>query len=241
QQIHTIVRWEDIKTAQWVNVKENAGNPELNITGASTGLDLVVFYMQYYTYNAESMLILFWATELAWSIFQIRSQRARRLHGSLIAKGVAIVLPAIQQVLLRQPVFHRNTAGYMVLADFIMIACFGLGAMLLFAILCKYIHARIALVSWKVPYGQRSGGTNDNSAARLQPSAPQMPQQPKKSIYDMWLLLRFTIGFIALGLFELVVINFQLRAAATNTEANIPPEPDLSAGRAIGDFTLFVP
>jgi hypothetical protein len=97
------------------------------------------------------------------------------------------------------------------------------------------------LVSWKVPYGQRSGGTNDNSAARLQPSLPQMPQQPKKSIYDRWLLLRFTIGFIALGLFELVVINFQLRAAATNTEANIPPEPDLSAGRAIGDFTLFVP
>jgi hypothetical protein len=119
QQIHTIVRWEDIKTAQWVNVNENVGNPELNITGASTGLDLVVFYIQYYTYNAESMLILFWASELAWSIFQIRSSRARRLHGSLIAKGFAIILPAVQQILLRQPVFHKSTAGYMVLADFI--------------------------------------------------------------------------------------------------------------------------
>jgi hypothetical protein len=119
QQIHTIVRWEDIKTAQWVNVKENVGNPELNITGASTGLDLVMFYIQYYTYNAESMLILFWASELAWSIFQIQKSTMKRLHGSIIAKGFAIVLPAIQQVLLRQPVFHKSTAGYMVLADFI--------------------------------------------------------------------------------------------------------------------------
>jgi hypothetical protein len=122
-----------------------------------------------------------------------------------------------------------------------VIACFGLGAILLLAILCKYINARIALVTWNVPYGQRSGGTNDNSAARLQPQGRHMPQQPKKSIYDRWLLLRFTIGFVALGLFELVVINFQLRAAATNTKENIPPSADLSAGRAIGDFTLFIP
>lgn len=241
QQIHTIARWNDIKTAQWENVKKNVGDPELNITGASTGLDLVVFYVQYYTYNAESMLILFWATELAWSIFQIRSTRANRLHGSLIAKGLALILPAVQQVLLRQPAFHKSTTGYMVLASFIMITCFGLGAMLLLAILVKYIHARIALVTWKVPYGLPSGGTNDHSAARLYPNSPQAPKQPKKSIYDRWLLLRFTIGFVALGLFELVIINFQLRAAAVNTEANIPPFADLSAERAISDFILFVP
>jgi len=60
QQTHTIVRWNDIKTEQWQNVMNNVGNPELNITGASTGLDLVVFYIQYYTYNVESLLVLFW-------------------------------------------------------------------------------------------------------------------------------------------------------------------------------------
>lgn len=60
QQIHTVVRWNDIKTDQWQNVIDNVGNPELNITGASTGLDLVVFYIQYYTYNVESLLVLFW-------------------------------------------------------------------------------------------------------------------------------------------------------------------------------------
>lgn len=43
------------------------------------------------------------------------------------------------------------------------------------------------------------------------------------------------------SLFQIVVVNFQLRAAGTNNRANVPPEPDLSAGRARGDFTLFAP
>jgi hypothetical protein len=46
QQIHTIVRWRDIKTEQYANLVANVGNPELNITGGSTGLDLVLFYIR---------------------------------------------------------------------------------------------------------------------------------------------------------------------------------------------------
>lgn len=46
QQIHTIVLWRDIKTSQHENIVANVGNPELNITGASTGLDLVLFYIR---------------------------------------------------------------------------------------------------------------------------------------------------------------------------------------------------
>jgi hypothetical protein len=43
------------------------------------------------------------------------------------------------------------------------------------------------------------------------------------------------------SLFQIVVITFQLRAASTNDRANIPREPDLSVGRARGDFGLFAP
>lgn len=38
-----------------------------------------------------------------------------------------------------------------------------------------------------------------------------------------------------------MIIVFQLRAANTNDAENIPPEPDLGAERAKGDFALFVP
>lgn len=46
QQIHTIHRWRDIKTTQHRYLVENLGNPELNITGASVGMDLVLFYIR---------------------------------------------------------------------------------------------------------------------------------------------------------------------------------------------------
>ena len=46
QQINTIINWNDIKTAQWQNVKDNVGSAELNITGASLGADLVLFYIR---------------------------------------------------------------------------------------------------------------------------------------------------------------------------------------------------
>jgi hypothetical protein len=46
QQIHTIIRWRDIKLEQYDNLVKHVGNPELNIAGASTGLDLVLFYIR---------------------------------------------------------------------------------------------------------------------------------------------------------------------------------------------------
>jgi hypothetical protein len=43
------------------------------------------------------------------------------------------------------------------------------------------------------------------------------------------------------SIFQLVVINYQIRAAGNNRPDTVPPEPDLSIDRAKGDFTLFAP
>ncbi|EAA33395.2 hypothetical protein GE21DRAFT_6482 [Neurospora crassa] len=242
QQIHTIAYWNDVKTSQYENVVANAGRPELNVTGASTGFDLVLFYIQYYSYNVDAMLVVFWSVELANSILQLRNSRLNRLRGSLWAKASAIILPIIQVCLLRTNVVQGSVFGFMVLADFIMVISFGIGSLLLFAILIKYIHSRAALVSWKVRYGQNSSKTtNPYSGSGNVPSGHRPSALPRRNIYDSWLAVRFTVAFVALGLFELVVIFFQLRAANTNTKANIPPHPDLSAARARGDFALFCP
>ncbi|KAK4125499.1 hypothetical protein N657DRAFT_268457 [Parathielavia appendiculata] len=236
QQIHTIVRWREIKIEQYEKLVATVGYPELNIAGLSSGLDLGLFYIQYYCYNVESLLVFFWAVELANSIFQLRIFKVYRFHASLIAKATAAVLPAVQILLLRFSSVNHSTVGVMVLADAIMIGCFALGSILLLAILGRYVHSRITLASFKVRYGRStSGGTNGTR------SGTGNARPKRKSIYDKWLVLRFTVAFIALSLFQLVVINFQLRAAATNNPANVPPEPDLSAGRAKGDFALFAP
>jgi hypothetical protein len=46
QQIHTMIRWRDIKIAQHQHVLDNLGNAELIIAGQSQGLDLVLFYLR---------------------------------------------------------------------------------------------------------------------------------------------------------------------------------------------------
>lgn len=46
QQIHTIVRWRDIKLEQYANAVANVGKPELAVAGFSTGADLALFYIR---------------------------------------------------------------------------------------------------------------------------------------------------------------------------------------------------
>jgi hypothetical protein len=60
QQIHTMVAWNDVKTGQYQYLKDKAGNAEIAIAGASQGLDLVLFYIQFYTYNVDAMIVLLW-------------------------------------------------------------------------------------------------------------------------------------------------------------------------------------
>ncbi|KAJ4294797.1 hypothetical protein N0V88_005031 [Collariella sp. IMI 366227] len=200
QQIHTIVRWRDIKIEQHKNIVAHVGNPELNITGASTGLDLVLFYIQYYAYNVESMLVLFWAIELTNSIFQLRITKIYRFHASIYAKICATLFPAAQMVLLRFSGVERSTIGFMALADAIMIGSFAAGSLMLFAILARYIHSRITLASWNVNYRQshtnnNTGGPNGTNGSRY---ASGLLRPARQTIYDRWLVLRFSVAFAAL-------------------------------------------
>lgn len=84
----------------------------------------------------------------------------------------------------------------------IVIISFGIGSLLLFAILIKYIHSRAALVSWKVRYGQNSSSgktSNPYSGSGNVPSGHHRPALPRRNIYDSWLAVRFTVAFVALG------------------------------------------
>lgn len=71
--------------------------------------------------------------------------------------------------------------------------------MVLFAILARYFHSRITLASWDVRYGQFSGsGTNGTRSGTRSGAPAAAPPPRRKLIYDNWLVLRFTVAFIAL-------------------------------------------
>ena len=85
-----------------------------------------------------------------------------------------------------------------------MIGCFAAGALLLVGILARYLHSRMTLASWNVPYGQgNSSGTNGTRSGTTATwhgtsGTNPRPVLPRRNIYDRWLVLRFSVAFAAL-------------------------------------------
>ncbi|GJC83803.1 hypothetical protein ColLi_06641 [Colletotrichum liriopes] len=60
QQVHDIITWRDMLREQFNNKILNPNNPEQAIANGSVGVDLALYYIQYYCYNVEAMFVMFW-------------------------------------------------------------------------------------------------------------------------------------------------------------------------------------
>lgn len=67
-------------------------------------------------------------------------------------------------------------------------------AVILFVILGRYVYTRQQFLSWDIQYGETSIESDSPADGAIAHSV-----QPGQSIYDRWLLIRFTVGFFALG------------------------------------------
>ncbi|KAK2614367.1 hypothetical protein N8I77_001203 [Diaporthe amygdali] len=245
QQLHTYLRWTSIKLDQFEYVSEHAGNPELSVAGASVGIDLSLFYIQYYCYNVESILVVSWCTELAYSIYHLKATGSATRYGSYIAKATAVILPIIQVSLMRTDVVQSSTIGFYFVANFIMGVSLALSTILLLAILARYVATRAA-VSWHVGYADRStvdganAATTQNTAGTFTSSTGGVPLQ-QKSIYDSWLVTRFTLAFAGLSAFQFVIIAQEVSFARDTGEASSGSVVNLSHQRAIIDVVTFLP
>ncbi|KAK1999337.1 hypothetical protein LX36DRAFT_484576 [Colletotrichum falcatum] len=237
QQIHTLVRWRDIKFDQFHHANANVGNPELAISHQSVGLDLVFFYIQLYCYNVESALIFFWAFALVQSIFQLEPARSLRRRVTFISKATAVLLPALLVGSLRLETVQKQTATFLLLADSFMGFCLSGCGVLLFIILIKYIYTRRNLLSWNVQYGQLSNSSKSRNTLSLNSS----DWKRRRSIYDNWLVVRFSIGFVALAIYQFFSILFQVISSRQNSRDFLRESPDLSMDRLHQDLLLFIP
>ncbi|KAI1754667.1 hypothetical protein F4782DRAFT_454505 [Xylaria castorea] len=235
QQLHTIVAWEDVKTEQFYYVHKNLGSPELAIAGPSYGLDLVLFYIQYYCYNVEGFLTLFWAFALAFSIFNPsesnQHQRIRRRRG-IFSKVVAFLLPAVFISFLQLPAVRSSTPAFITLADFSLAASLSLGSILVVVILAKYIQTRRKLHRWTVRFPlPRDANDNGEDGQDLE----------SESIYDGWLIVRFAIALLFIEVFQILTILSEVAQINNNKKEALPADPDISATRAKVDFVEFIP
>ncbi|KAJ4387197.1 hypothetical protein N0V93_007786 [Gnomoniopsis smithogilvyi] len=242
QQLHTYLRWTSIKLAQYDYVRANLGNPELSVAGPSVGVDIVLFYIQFYCYNAEAILVVAWCTQLAYSVYQLQPTRSVSRYGSYTAKLTAVFLPAVQCILLRTDALQHSLVGFYFVANIIMGFSLAVGIVLLLAILAKYVSTR-AEVSWHVRYADRSSINeavgHDASLASFT-SASGAPLH-MKSIYDNWLVVRFTIAFAGLAAYQLVIIASEINFALGNDETASETTVNLHASHAITDIKSFLP
>ncbi|KAI1480704.1 hypothetical protein F4774DRAFT_424662 [Daldinia eschscholtzii] len=240
QQFHTFIWWRDVKVEQYAYAVTHLGSPEVAIAGPSVGLDLVLFYIQYYTYNVEAMLTLFWAIELTRTVFKfanLMTFRRIKHRTSQLAKAVALVLPGILLCLLRLNVVQSSHTGFLILANFNIMVSLSIGSILLIAILVKYIYTRHQLISWNARYlfsrrSQEVGGEILNVLDR---------GDGRQSIYDRWLVLRFSIAFVVLGVFQLITILLEISQLSNHTMEKLGESANLSKERATNDFLLFLP
>ncbi|EFQ27695.1 hypothetical protein CGRA01v4_02907 [Colletotrichum graminicola] len=237
QQIHTLLRWRDIKLDQFQHANANVGNPELAISHESVGIDLALFYIQLYCYNVESALIFFWAFSLAQSIFRLELASSLRKRATYIAKATAVLLPALLVGTLRLEAVQKQTVTFLLLADLFMGFCMSGCGLLLIIILAKYIYTRRNLMSWKVQYGQQS-----NKSASSNPLVFSGPNwKRRRSIYDNWLVVRFTIAFVAIATYQFFSIIYQTLSSRQNSRDFLREKPDLSVARLHQDLLLFIP
>ncbi|ROV92059.1 hypothetical protein VPNG_09821 [Cytospora leucostoma] len=137
-------------------------------------------------------------------------------------------------------------------ADVLYFLFIAAGAILLLMILIKYIQTRRETNAWTWAYGTRYT-RGESRAARAYhidvettPSSGSTLQQDQhqwqpKGIYDSWLLLRLSIAFAFLWIFESNTVIVQLTGQANMKADAVRAAPDLSAKRARRDFALLVP
>ncbi|KAI0602460.1 hypothetical protein F4775DRAFT_537336 [Biscogniauxia sp. FL1348] len=240
QQIHTIVWWRDVKIEQYEHSIMNLGRPEIAIAGPSVGVDLVLFYIQFYSYNVESMLVFFWAGALTQSVFQftdLANFKSIRHKTNLIAKVLAVLVPILFVSLLRLDSVQSSYPAFLVLANVTMVVSLTLGSTLLAVILVRYIYTRRRLLPWNIccPCSRNSQGIGHNTICSISQS------HRCSNIYDRWLVVRFTIAFVLLGVFQVATISTEVSQLRNGTREMLGDEPNLSTSRATTDFVLFMP
>ncbi|KAI0017098.1 hypothetical protein F4780DRAFT_624656 [Xylariomycetidae sp. FL0641] len=246
QQIHVIGWWHHVMIEQFERKAADPDSADINIANGSVGMDLVLYYIQFYCYNVESMFVMFWASELAQSLYGLTEKRVlkRKLRKfNAAGKVVAILFPFVIVLCLRAPSIQNSINNFILLAGIPLFVSLGFGALLMLAILFRYVQSRRKLFRFDPLRGQSTDPESNlsGSGARTLKSSNGTARTRTKGIYDKWLMTRFSVGFVLLTIFQITSTLFQ-RSSADNSQRDVnAAAPDFSTARAISTLFLFLP
>ncbi|KAI1859333.1 hypothetical protein JX265_010336 [Neoarthrinium moseri] len=244
QQIHDIAHFRDVILEQHEARLKNPLSPDGRVANGSTGMDLILYYMQFYCYQVMSMLVLWWASELTQSVYGFMHKRSTRKtlrKVNAAGKIVAIILPLIIILLLRTPPVQKSQLTFTVLTDVPLGLSMGIGSILMVFILARYIYSKRKLLRFEPGRGDSTTDAESQLSFHNASRVSKTSRPRRRAIYDRWLMTRFTIAFLFLAVFQGTATLFQ-QLSIQSFQAKISiPEPDLSASNANRILLLFIP
>ncbi|KAB8294840.1 hypothetical protein EYC80_006801 [Monilinia laxa] len=231
--------------------------PALGFAGVGNSVDLVLYTIQFYSYNVMALMVLFWAVNLFCGSWEIRANflgGLLREHISLISKLFAITIPALLIGLGHAPLVLTSLVATFLLSNFTMLVSLSIGSILMVLILYKYIKTRRLLFEHEKRNGWwGSSGTatasdmiatghgNANASGSVNDIGNGNHTSTGRSLYDRALITRFTIGFVILLTLEVVLIVFSLNSERNFQRLAKSSSPDFSIPGCITDIILFIP
>lgn len=155
-------------------------------------------YTEYYSYNVQAMLVMFWAAELCQLTYQIGERRKirrilRKVH--MAGKFVSWILPLFTILCLQIPSMKDSFVAFILVADLPLMISLAIGSGLMIAVLIRYVRTRQKFTQWSPP---KFNSTTTSEAGTISTST-QNNTGRRRGLYDRWLMVRFTIAFVILA------------------------------------------
>ncbi|KAF4414258.1 hypothetical protein CFRS1_v014307 [Colletotrichum fructicola] len=242
------------RTSYIACISQHADNSEVQYFKGSRGVKLILSYVRIFGFTLESTFVFFFALSLAASVYGWFATTPRTTRTiSIIGRVLPFMLTAITVGLMHSPVAQNSFLVYMIVANTQFVLSLLGSAVLLLMILFKYVHSRRNLQTWNVLYG--NAGSLESSANGSKSRSVWLGSNTSRSgggrsraysgagannTYDSWLVIRLSIAFCVLCVFEYTNVIPKIAASNHTIDLADDLQPDLSDKRGRSSVRGYV-
>ncbi|KAG6364239.1 hypothetical protein INS49_005838 [Diaporthe citri] len=242
QQLYDYIFWRDVMVAQYYYGKDHADDAEVQYQKGIFGLKLVLSYIRIFAFTVESTLVFFFSFSLTATVYGWWAKKPKALRIlSITGRIVPITLAVIMIILLQLDFTHADFMVYMAIANAQFLLSLVGACIFLLMILFKYMQTRRLLKTWDgVQYGKGGTSTATSGMRSLRSRANSNRNRPTNGSFDNWLVIRLSIAFVMLCVFEYTNVGPRLTAKGHVVESAYKPEPDTSHKRALSSVRGYL-
>lgn len=238
-------------------MQDAAKNNKYTFTGTYNTMDTALYLIQFYCYNVESLMFVFWVTGLFRSAWRVRITWIDRMDSvfGTIGKILAVLLPALIIGIARTTAVLSRPTLYFIISDILLVGGVLIGMTMLVLVLYKYVSVRqrlssnsngtgiLARLRWRLKFAVPSETTSKGGCSGVgqRYTSKHTAERGPRTKYDKWLIFRFTICFTILCIFEIFLIFYEVMGRSERTKLLNATAPDYSVGKAVTTELIFMP